>query len=218
MLGPMLDARDATSGAAMNQSEDLVQLPPQLWVDWHGSGLRPDARHLQPVGDDPNRRPSGGLWTSTAMPDGYSAYVLRMRELLGPYTPSVARPAWLLSPAPARVFVVEDRLAEADLAILAPTTGPDVALWPQMAARFDAVHMTEGGARSFWRQPAVGEPNAGERTRVLAFMDAQGFGSPLDWWETESTMWMHWSFFEAERLEDIDVPMMPNAAGQLPPR
>ncbi len=47
------------------------------------------------------------------------------------------------------------------------------------------------------------------RLRVLANMDAHGFGTPLDWWETESTLWMSWSFEEVERLDDIEVPRRP---------
>jgi hypothetical protein len=69
--------------------------------------------------------------------------------------------------------------------------------------------MTAGGARSFWRQPAPSEPRWLERMGALQVLKEMGFGTPLDWWEAESTIWFGWHFSVKERIADVAVPAIP---------
>src|SRR3954453_11789473 len=96
------------------------RLGPQLWIDWFGSDREPGPGAVASVEDDPLGRPDGGLWTSTLV-DGSSAYVERMRTVLPPDLCGwQKRPAWVLEPKPANLFVIESRLAEADFMLDAP--------------------------------------------------------------------------------------------------
>jgi hypothetical protein len=184
-------------------------LAPQLWVDWFGSDSEPGPEVVMPLEDDPLGRPQGGLWTSTFI-DGSSPYVERMRSVLPPELCEWRRrAAWVLEPRPVELFVIEDRLAEADFVLEAPGLLSDGRVWRQMADRFAGAHMTTSGALSFWRQPAPGEPRWLERMGALQVLKEMGFGTPLDWWEAESTIWFGWHFSRKERLADIAVPTIP---------
>lgn len=184
-------------------------LGPQLWVDWFGSDLEPRPEIVSPVGDDPLGRPSGGIWTST-LRDGSSAYVERMQEVLPPELSEWHdRAAWVLEPETVNLFVIEDRLAEADFVLGASDLFGDRRVWQQMASRFAGAHMTANGALSFWRQPAPSEPRWLERMGALHVLKEMGYGTPLDWWEAESTIWFDWRFSAKERIADIAVPAIP---------
>jgi hypothetical protein len=188
-----------------------VTLGPQLWVDWFGAEREPGPEKVSPIEDDPLGRPQGGIWTSTHV-EGSSAYVERMRAVLPPELCGWHhRAAWVLQPEAVDLFVIEDRLAEADFMLETPgPTGSD-RVWHQMALRFAAAHMTASGALSFWRQPAPSEPRWLERTGALQTLKVLGCGTPLDWWEAESTIWFRWCFSVKERIEDIAVPLIPRS-------
>lgn len=184
-------------------------LGPQLWVDWFGCGHEPGPEIVSPVEDDPLGRPAGGLWTSTLI-GGTSAYVERMRAVLPPALSEWhQRAAWVLEPRPAELLVVEDRSAEADLVLLAPDLGGEHCTWQRLATRFEGAHMTAQGALSFWRQPAPSEPGWLERIGVLEVLTELGYGTPLDWWEAESTIWFDWRLSVRERIADVAVPAIP---------
>ena len=164
-----------------------ARLGPQLWVDWFGSGVEPGPDATAVVEDDPLGRPDGGLWTSTFV-DGSSAYVERMRRVLPPdLCEWHVRAAWVLEPDAADLFVIESRLAEADFMLDAPVLIGNHRVWRRMADRFSGAHMTAAGALSFWRQPAPSEPRWLERMGALLALKEMGYGTPLDWWEAEST-------------------------------
>lgn len=116
--------------------------------------------------------------------------------------PLVERPAWALTPRASEVLVVDDRLAEMDIADLAPGTP----VWPQLARQLDAVHMTATGALAFWRTPRRSEPRYTARLRLLAAMTEAKMGSPLDMWEAESTIWFRWRFTSETPLGRLTVP------------
>jgi hypothetical protein len=186
-----------------------LTLGPQLWVDWDGSRAEPDADAVRAVEDDPLGRPGGGLWTSSFV-DGSSAYVERMREVFPPELGEWhERAAWVLEPRPAHLLVVEDRSAEADFLLLANGPGAP-STWPKVAAGFDGVHMSTQGALSFWRRPAPSEPRWLERMGVMEVLMKLGYGTPLDWWEAESTIWFDWRFSVRRRIADIAVPAIPH--------
>lgn len=186
-----------------------LTLGPQLWVDWFGCGHEPGPDIVAPVGDDPLGRPSGGFWTSSFV-EGRSAYVERMRVVLPPELSEWHdRAAWVLEPGPAELLVVADRSAEADFVLLAPNLPGKRCTWPQIATRFDGAHMTAQGALSFWRQPAPSEPRWLERMGVLEVLMELGYGTPLDWWEAESTIWFDWHLSVRERIADVAVPAIP---------
>jgi hypothetical protein len=186
-----------------------LSLGPQLWVDWFGTDPEPGPEIVSPVEDDPLGRPNGGIWTSTLL-DGSSAYVERMRAVLPPELCEWHdRAAWVLEPEPAELFVIEDRLAEADFVLDAPDLFGDHRVWQQMASRFAGAHMTAHGALSFWRQPAPSEPRWLERMGALQVLKEIGYGTPLDWWEAESTIWFDWHFIVKERIADLAVPEIP---------
>lgn len=186
-----------------------LRLGPQLWVDWFGTDPEPGPEIIVPVEDDPLGRPNGGIWTSTFL-DGTSAYVERMRAVLPPELCEWHhRSAWVLEPEAAGLFVIEDRLAEADLVLDAPDLFGDRRVWPLIASRFAGAHMTANGARSFWRQPAPSEPRWLERMGALQVLKEMGLGTPLDWWEAESTIWFEWRFSAMERIADVAVPEIP---------
>ncbi|HEX6152996.1 MAG TPA: hypothetical protein VFZ19_05675 [Solirubrobacterales bacterium] len=186
-----------------------LALGPQLWVDWFGAGLEPGPETVSPVEDDPLGRPNGGIWTSTFV-DGSSAYVERMRAVLPPgLCEWHDRAAWVLEPESAELFVIEDRLAEADFLLDAPGLFGDRGVWRQMASRFAGAHMTAIGALSFWRQPAPSEPRWLERMGALQVLKEAGYGTPLDWWEAESTIWFGWRFSAKEKIADVAVPRIP---------
>lgn len=186
-----------------------LTLEPQLWVDWFGDAPEPCPDIVSPVEDDPLGRPSGGLWTSTHR-DGSSPYVERMREVLPPELSEWQdRAAWVLEPLPADLLVIEDRSAEADFVLLTPSVPGERCTWLQIASRFDGGHMTAQGALSFWRQPAPSEPRWLERMGVLEVLMELGYGTPLDWWEAESTIWFDWRFSAKERIADVAVPAIP---------
>ena len=185
------------------------RLGPQLWVDWFGTGQEPGAEAVMPVEDDPLGRPDGGLWTSTLVADS-SPYVERMRTVLPPgLCEWHHRAAWVLEPQPADLFVIESRLAEADFMLDAPGLIGKHRVWHRMAARFSGAHMTADGALSFWRQPAPSEPRWLERMGALLALKEMGYGTPLDWWEAESTIWFEWCFSAKERIADVAVPAIP---------
>jgi hypothetical protein len=184
-------------------------LGPQLWIDWFGTDSKPGPEIVLPVEDDPLGRPDGGIWTSTLV-DGSSAYVERMRAVLPPELCEWHdRAAWVLEPEPAGLFVIEDRLAEADFVLDVPDLFGDRRVWQQMATRFAGAHMTAHGALSFWRQPAPSEPRWLERMGVLQVLKEMGHGTPLDWWEAESTIWFDWHFVAKEKIVDLAVPEIP---------
>jgi hypothetical protein len=184
-------------------------LGPQLWVDWFGSEHEPCPDIVSPVEDDPLGRPAGGIWTST-MVDGSSLYVERMQAVLPPELSEWHdRAAWVLEPRPAELLVIEDRSAEADFVLLAPSVLGERCVWPQIAARFEGAHMTTQGALSFWRQPAPSEPSWLARMGVFEVLMEFGYGTPLDWWEAESAIWFGWQFSAKERIADIAVPAIP---------
>jgi hypothetical protein len=186
-----------------------LTLGPQLWVDWFGTGQEPCSGLVPAVEDDPLGRPAGGLWTSTYV-DGSSAYVERMRAVLPPELSGWHdRAAWVLEPRSAGLFVIEDRSAEADFVLLAPNVPGERCAWPQIATRFDGAHMTGQGALCFWRRPAPSEPGWLERMGVLEVLMELGYGTPLDWWEAESTIWFDWRFSARRRIADIAVPTVP---------
>lgn len=186
-----------------------LALGPQLWVDWFGTEAEPGPEIVSPVGDDPLGRPSGGIWTST-LTHGASAYVERMRAVLPPdLCEWHDRAAWVLEPEPVELFVIEDRLAEADFVLLAPDLFGDRCAWRQMASLFEGAHMTARGALAFWRQPAPSEPRWLERLGALKILQETGYGTPLDWWEAESTIWFEWHFSARERIADLAVPEIP---------
>lgn len=184
-------------------------LGPQLWIDWFGTDSEPGPEIISPVEDDPLGRPNGGIWTSTHI-DGCSAYVERMRAVLPPELCEWHdRAAWVLEPEPVELFVIEDRLAEADFVLDAPDLLGDRRVWQQMASHFAGAHMTAHGALSFWRQPAPSEPRWLERMGALQVLKEMGYGTPLDWWEAESTIWFDWHFVAKERISDLAVPEIP---------
>lgn len=184
-------------------------LEAQLWVDWFGTECEPGPEAVMPVEDDPLGRPGGGLWTSTLTGDS-SPYVERMRAVLPPELSEWHdRAAWVLEPESVELFVVEDRLAEADLVLYAPDLFGDGRVWQEIASRFAGAHMTSHGARAFWRQPAPSESRWLERLGVLQVMKESGLGTPLDWWEAESTIWFGWHFCAKERIGDLAVPEIP---------
>lgn len=186
-----------------------LRLGPQLWVDWFGTEREPGPEIVSPVEDDPLGRPDGGLWTSTLI-DGSSAYVERMRAALPPELSEWHdRAAWALEPVPVELFVIEDRIAEADLMLFAPDIFGDGRVWREMASRFAGAHMTAHGALAFWRQPVPSEPRWLERLGVLQVMKENGLGTPFDWWEAESTSWFGWHFCAKERIADLAVPEIP---------
>jgi hypothetical protein len=186
-----------------------LALEPQLWVDWFGSGLEPGSGIVPPVEDDPLGRPDGGIWTSTLV-DGSSAYVERMRAVLPPTLSRWHdRAAWILEPESAELFVIEDRLAEADFVLDAPGLIGSHRAWRRLAGRFAGAHMTASGALSFWRQPTPSEPRWLERMGALQILREMGYGTPLDWWEAESTIWFGWCFSVKERIADVSVPSIP---------
>jgi hypothetical protein len=119
------------------------------------------------------------------------------------------RAAWILEPEPVWLFVIEDRLAEADFVLDAPDLLGDRRVWQQMAARFAGAHMTANGALSFWRQPAPPQPRWLERMGALQVLKEAGYGTPLDWWEAESTIWFGWNFSVKKRIADVAVPTIP---------
>lgn len=186
-----------------------LALGPQLWVDWFDGEREPCPDIVSPVEDDPLGRPNGGLWTSTFVDDS-SPYVERMRAVLPPELSEWHDcAAWVLEPRPAELFVIEDRFAEADLMLFSPDLFGDGRLWQEMASRFAGAHMTANGAVAFWRQPAPSETRWLERLGVLQVMTETGLGTPLDWWEAESTIWFDWRFSTKERIADIAVPTIP---------
>jgi hypothetical protein len=186
-----------------------LTLEPQLWIDWFGTDPEPGPEVVSPVEDDPLSRPSGGIWTSTFI-DESSAYVERMRAVLPPELCEWNdRAAWVLEPEPVELFVIEDRLAEADFLLDAPNLFGERRVWRQMASRFAGAHMTANGALSFWRQPAPTEPRWLERMGALQVLKEAGYGTPLDWWEAESTIWFGWHFSAMERVADVAVPEIP---------
>lgn len=186
-----------------------LTLGPQLWIDWFGTDPEPGPEIVSPVEDDPLGRPNGGIWTSTLI-DGSSAYVERMRAAVPPELCEWHdRAAWVLEPESVELFVIEDRLAEADFVLDAPDLFGDRRVWQQMASRFAGAHMTASGALSFWRQPAPSEPRWLERMGTLQVLKEMGYGTPLDWWEAESTIWFDWHFVAKERIADIAVPKIP---------
>lgn len=189
---------------------ETVTLPPQLWVDWHGSGQAPAVNHAP--GTDRLGRPRGGLWTSPLDHDGSSAYTRRQAAVLGPLdAPHHQRDAWALTPEPALVLVVDDRMGEADVTTLGADDGVDHpgGFWGRVANHCDAVHMTADGARAFWRMPLPDDPHGDTRLRVMHTLEQGGFGCPLDWWEDESVFWTRWRFAAAEHIGTIELPEMP---------
>lgn len=186
-----------------------LTLGSQLWIDWFGTDPEPAPEVIAPVEDDPLGRPSGGIWTSTLI-DRSSAYVERMRAVRPPGLCAWhERAAWVLEPEAVELFVIEDRLAEADFVLDAPDLLGERRVWPQMASRFAGAHMTASGALSFWRQPAPSEPRWLERMGALQVLKETGYGTPLDWWEAESTIWFGWHFSAIERIADVAVPDIP---------
>lgn len=186
-----------------------LALGPQLWVDWFGTDPEPGPEIVSPVEDDPLGRPNGGIWTSTLI-DGSSAYLERMRAVLPPELCEwQERAAWVLEPESVELFVIEDRLAEADFVLEAPDLFGDGCVWQQMACRFAGAHMTANGALAFWRQPAPSEPRWLERMGALQVLKEIGYGTPFDWWEAESTIWFGWHFSAKERIGDVAVPTIP---------
>lgn len=181
-----------------------IDLPTQLWVDWAGGRGEPTPRRMDAPRDDASFRPHRGLWTSTWRPETRdSAYVAEIREQMAS-RPMVERPAWLLTPGPARVWEIRDALAELDLVIMAPTRP----IWQQVARVADAAHMTDEGARAFLHLPRDDGRLVLLEARQRAAMQAtrRGSGMPLDWWYAESAFWCRWSFTAVERIEDMAVP------------
>ncbi len=185
---------------AIVPSTELV-LPEQLWIDVSGSGQTPAETAEVPVFDDENGLPAGGLWTSSYS-DGSSEYVRRMLLVLDGFMALAPRRAWLLTPEPATVFEVDDTGAESELRAIAP----GAPFWPQLAGRFDAVHMTAKGALAFPSTPAPGDiPPEGGAAKLAKMHAARG---PLDFWEAERTIWFRWLFSSARRIEDVAFPLL----------
>lgn len=188
----------------------METMPPQLWVDWHGIGHQPGPEVMSPVGTGPKGRPAGGLWTSTIAEGPSSAYADRMRTLLGDAVDWHHRPAWLLHPEPARIWTVEDRCGEMDLLLLGSAHASSApTMWGRIADHVDAIHMTADGCRAFIQQPDSNGAVGALRLPVAAYLEREGMGCPLDWWEAESTLWTRWRFTHAERLQDMHVPEIP---------
>ena len=186
-----------------------IDLGPQLWIDWFGTEREPGPEMVSPIEDDPLGRPDGGIWTSSFVA-GSSAYAERMRAVLPPDLCGWQdRAAWVLEPEPVDLFVIEDRFAEADFMLDAPGLIGGNRVWHQMTFRFAGAHMTANGALSFWRQPAPSEPRWLERMGALQALKEIGYGTPLDWWEAESTIWFGWFFSAKERIADVTVPLIP---------
>lgn len=190
----------------------MLRLPDQLWIDSNESGP-PSASLVGPPATDYRGRPAGGIWTSTLTDEGSSAWRDEMLTVLDGLVPVVRRRAWALRPTPARVWEIETRAAELDLVTYAPGRVADI--WPKIAKRFDAVHMTAEAARcAFHRIPRPDEPEHENRMVVLHVLTEAGNGCPLDMWETESTVWFGWHFDTLEDLGWLDVPAIPAAPPQ----
>ncbi len=153
-------------------------MDPQLYL--HTTA--PDPQRVRPVENHGGWRPDqprGGLWTSTYLgPQRGSAFV---RSSL---MPRGTAGAWLLEPEPgARVATIDCR---ADLDSLGARYGwvsqsgwlestPDFA---SLARFFDAVHLTERGARACCSRGGRG----------------------LESWGLESTLWFRWAFVNVSYL------------------
>lgn len=198
---PMMDP------AVRTQIAPLATLPPQLWVDYHGTG-EPTERRMRPPRDDDHRRPRQGMWTSTYRPETHdSAWIATIRAQVSGGI-RMPRPAWLLTPTEARVWEIDDAMAQLDLRIISDDAagGP---LWPQVARVADVAHMTEQGARAYLHLPQRDDGRTAlsrARLAAAAAITEHGSGMPLDWWYSESSYWMRWRFSAVERIDDVLIP------------
>jgi hypothetical protein len=198
----------ATLAHAQKEVAPLHRLPDQLWVDWTGGAGAPSPARMRPPSDDVAGRPHGGLWTSTFRPaTADSAFIEAMREQLRGVA-TVQCTAWVLTPDPARIWMIRDAMAQLDLRVLADDSGP---LWPQVARHVDGAHMTHQGARAYLRPPVDDGRHDLHMIRLHAarYISDQHLGHPLDWWYSESTYWAHWAFGAVQRVDDILMPARP---------
>lgn len=206
---------DSPFARAQVEVAPLHQMPDQLWVDWTQDRGTPGPERMDPAADDLSVRPCGGLWTSTWRPaTADSAFVEVMRaQLPGPVT--LACPAWVLTPDPARIWMIRDAMAQLDLMVLADGTGP---LWPQVARHVDGAYMTNQGARAYLRPPIDDGRHRLHAARMLAatHMSDNDLGGPLDWWYSESTWWPTWAFSAVQRVDDVLMPARPPATRDDP--
>lgn len=186
-------------------AKEPVLLPPQLWIDHNESGPPRSDRLVAPPRANAWGAPHGGLWTSTLTGDRSSSWLTYLRDAVGGYVPTVRRRAWILNPVPARVWESRDRGAHLDLLSIAPEDPSQI--WVEVAARFDAVRMTQhAAAKVFFRSERPDTPDAERRARVLAGLSQDFLLGPLDMWSSESTCWFDWRFEEPEDAGWIDVP------------
>lgn len=135
-------------------------------------GMEPQEHLWHPVRNINFVKPTGGLWTSTFLPDGSSDWIrwCISEEFLNPDTMG----KWILTPAKgARIFTVNQ---PDDIAFLCNGQAtynafatPD---FEALAQDWDGIHLTKDGQY---------------RTR---------FSMPFSFygWDCESTLWLNWAF------------------------
>lgn len=141
-------------------------------------GPEPQEHLWHPIKNRNFVKPSGGLWTSTFLPDGTSDWIrwCISEEFLDPNAYS----KWILIPSSnARIFTVN---TPDDIAILCndqvPTGGFTTPDFEKLAEKYDAIHLTEEGQAN---------------TR---------FSMPFSFygWDCESTLWLNWAFDDVKPL------------------
>jgi hypothetical protein len=163
----------------------------QVWVSPANSSEVPDPSRfgtdLSPFGGG-TPKPRAALWTTTSvgsMPGGWSFY-LRIGEdgRAPPYR------LWRLEALPsARVYEVHGPEHWRALCIRYPGEVREGRLmpdWPAVARDWNGVHLSIGGLL----------------TAERVVVDAGGSRAQLTGWDTESTVWLRWSFGRMERLPE----------------
>ncbi len=163
----------------------------QVWISPANSTETPDPSRfvpeLSPFGGD-TPKPRAALWTATtvgSMPGGWSLY-LRIGEdgRPPPYR------LWRLEALPsARVFEVHGPDDWRALCLRYPGEIREDRLlpdWQAVARDWDGVHLSIGGLL----------------TTQKVVVDAGGRRAELNGWDSESTVWLSWSFGRVERLPD----------------
>lgn len=168
-----------------------IQRTQQVWISPASSAEAPDPSrfvpNLSPFGGD-TPKPRAALWTATtvgSMPGGWSLY-LRIGEdgRPPPYR------LWRLEALPsARVFEIHGPDDWRALCLRYPGETREGRLlpdWQAVARDWDGVHLSIGGLL----------------TTQKVVVDAGGRRAQLDGWDSESTVWLRWSFGLVERLPD----------------